>query len=220
MEDILSSFCLANLSFAYQAGHTHCVILTWQNLLRNSSFHRISPWISTYNVSMYKIHILILQRCLFLKSVKSSPCSRNSICIHVGWAVLQGDPKPITQGIRDLSYSCCGILHFAVVNKANRTLQSTEVHPHRTACETGAWAQTIAVFLASLKDLLVGRLRQPTLLLLHCRRSVSEKSINQTCNTIIFPNWGLRSVISTSLNTTLHKYYATTLENCWVEKFE
>jgi len=79
--------------------------------------------------------------------------------------------------MRDLSGSCCGILCSAVVNKVTGTLQSAEVHPHRTACETGAWAQTIAVFLASLKDLLVGRLRKPTLLLQHCRWSVSEKSI-------------------------------------------
>lgn len=36
-EDVLSSSHLANLSFAYQTGHTRFVILTWQNLLWNSS---------------------------------------------------------------------------------------------------------------------------------------------------------------------------------------
>lgn len=126
----------------------------------------------------------------------------------MGWGVLQRDLKAIFQAIGDLWWSCCEVLHFAVVNKVTRTLWSTEAHPHRTACETGAWAQTIAVLLASLKDLLVSRLRKPTLLLLHCHWSVSEKSINQICNTIIFPNWGLGSAINKSLT----QYYINIMQ--------
>lgn len=69
-EDILSSSHLANLSFAYQIGHTHCVILTWQNLLWNSSFRHILPWISAYKVNMYKMHILAVH---FLKEHQIHP---------------------------------------------------------------------------------------------------------------------------------------------------